>query len=171
MPHEIFEYVPHLFLTTMVLNIGFVAVSYVRARGSRNPERATRIALSGILMLAATVTIMPVVIGTLIGEVPSMFHLFRPREGNPWVIATHVTYLVFWLVAAVWVFLLGGADRLLLTGMDDSSDAAEDAAGRPALLNAVPQKLIIALMFAAGLAGLTACWFIDIPTSELPPGQ
>jgi hypothetical protein len=52
-------------------------------------------------------------IGMLVGGVPSSFSYLRPREGNAFVIAFHVTIVILWLLSIWWVYFKGGAEFLV----------------------------------------------------------
>ena len=54
-----------------------------------------------------------IAIGTLIGGVPSIISYFRPRDGNPFVIAFHIAVVIMWLLSIWWVYFKGGAEFLV----------------------------------------------------------
>ncbi len=47
--------------------------------------------------------------GTLAGEVPSVWALFRPQDGNPFVLAFYAAGVLCYLFIAWWVFFQDGA--------------------------------------------------------------
>lgn len=51
-------------------------------------------------------------IGLTVGGVPSMFHFFRPRDANPFVLAFLGSVFLLWGLTLYWVFLRGGAELL-----------------------------------------------------------
>ncbi len=51
--------------------------------------------------------------GTIIGGVPTVWHFFYPRDGNPYVLAFHATVIVLWILGIVWIYFLGGAEFLI----------------------------------------------------------
>ena len=51
--------------------------------------------------------------GILLGNVPSMFHYFKPRDGNPWVLAFWGCVVVLWLLTIYWIFFKNGAKTLV----------------------------------------------------------
>ena len=51
-------------------------------------------------------------IGTVFGGVKDLFSFLKPRDGNPFVIAFHITLFVVWLLNIWWLFFKGGAEIL-----------------------------------------------------------
>ena len=49
--------------------------------------------------------------GQVVGRVPSVFHYFRPKDGNPYVWAFYATVFLISLVFAYWVYFQGGAKK------------------------------------------------------------
>ena len=47
-------------------------------------------------------------VGIVIGGIPSVFHFFRPRDGNPYVLTFHVTVICLWILSVVWIYFRGG---------------------------------------------------------------
>ena len=52
-------------------------------------------------------------VGIMMGKVPSLFHYFRPKDGNPFVIAWFVSIFVLWLIGFFWLFVRNGAKQLI----------------------------------------------------------
>jgi hypothetical protein len=52
-------------------------------------------------------------IGCVFGGVPSVFSYFRPRDGNPYVLAFYACVFVEWLLATNWIVFRGGAETLV----------------------------------------------------------
>ena len=91
--------------------------------------------------------------GIVIGKVPSMFHFFRPRDGNPYVIAFFVTVIVLWILGTYWLIFRGGAKMI---------------ATHPGFLNVdIKNPALIILIWFACLAGGTIAvitmFTVDIP--------
>ena len=47
------------------------------------------------------------------GGVPSVFHFFRPRDGNPFVLAFFASVFVEWVLGTYWLTYRGGAQMLV----------------------------------------------------------
>jgi hypothetical protein len=51
-------------------------------------------------------------IGCTIGGVPSIWHYFRPRDGNPYVISWFGCIFFLWVCGTFWLFFKNGAEML-----------------------------------------------------------
>jgi hypothetical protein len=49
-------------------------------------------------------------IGCLWGGVPSVFHFFRPVDGNPYVLAFYASVVLVWVLGTNWLVFRGGAE-------------------------------------------------------------
>lgn len=95
-------------------------------------------------------------IGCLFGGVPSALHFFRPRDGDPFVLAFFASAFLIWIMGTYWMLFRGGAEMLVK---------------HPGLLNAdfknpLMLKLLWLLCLAGGVLGVTMMFITDIP---LPP--
>ncbi len=91
--------------------------------------------------------------GILIGKVPTIFHYFRPRDGNPFVIAFFVSIFVLWVLGTYWLIFRGGANMLAThPGLFGRGDIKS------------PAKIILLwfLCLAGGIAGVIAMFTLDI---------
>jgi hypothetical protein len=52
-------------------------------------------------------------IGCVFGGVPSVFHYFRPQDGNPYVLAFFASILLICLMGTNWLLFRGGAEMLV----------------------------------------------------------
>lgn len=52
-------------------------------------------------------------IGCVVGGVPSVFSYFRPRDGNPYVLAFFASIFLIWLLGTNWIVFRGGAEMLV----------------------------------------------------------
>jgi hypothetical protein len=86
------------------------AAPYIRA----NPELADgyRTIIKGML-LWGDIPFAVLGIGCLTGRIPSIFYIFRPRDGDPYVIAFYVSVLLTWILGANWIIFRGGAEMLV----------------------------------------------------------
>ena len=51
-------------------------------------------------------------LGVVIGGVPTVFHFFVPRQGDPWVLVWFASSIVVYVLGTFWIFLRGGAEML-----------------------------------------------------------
>lgn len=52
-------------------------------------------------------------IGIVFGRVPSIFNFFRPRDGNPFVLAFFASVFLVWILGTYWLVFRGGAEVLV----------------------------------------------------------
>jgi hypothetical protein len=52
-------------------------------------------------------------IGSTIGGVPSVWHYFNPKEGNPYVLGFFASIFLVWFMGSYWIFFKGGALELV----------------------------------------------------------
>jgi hypothetical protein len=52
-------------------------------------------------------------IGCTIGGVPSVFHYFRPQDGNPFVLAFFASVFLIWILGTHWIFFRNGAEMIV----------------------------------------------------------
>ena len=52
-------------------------------------------------------------VGCVSGAVGSVFDYFRPRDGNPYVLAFFGIVILEWLLLANWLLVKGGAQKLV----------------------------------------------------------
>ena len=52
-------------------------------------------------------------IGCTVGGVPTVWHYFNPKEGNPYVLAFFVSVFLIWILGSYWIFFKGGALELV----------------------------------------------------------
>jgi hypothetical protein len=92
-------------------------------------------------------------VGLEFGRVPSIWHYFRPRDGNPYVLAWYVCVVFLWILGLSWVFLRGGAEML----------AVHSRILRCGLSSPAKVKLVCSLSVAGGVAALILMMVMDIP--------
>jgi hypothetical protein len=98
-------------------------------------------------------------IGTLTGQVHTFYEVFRPRDGNPFVLAFLGSTVLTWLLGTYWIFLRGGAE--MLNKHPGVIITYRSHMKRPWIV-----KLLWLVSVACGVLGLILMWTIDIP---LPP--
>jgi hypothetical protein len=92
-------------------------------------------------------------IGCVTGKVPSVFYLFRPRDGNPYVTAFYASALLIWILGTNWIVFRGGAEMFVK---------------HPGVLNfnvKSPRTMILLwfLSVAGGIVGFLIVYFQNIP--------
>lgn len=101
-------------------------------------------------------------IGSTIGGVPTVFHFFRPRDGNFFVLAVWLTVFIEWILSFYWIFFLKGAEKLAEYRMVVYSGLGKFGY----ISNPLLVKLIYLLSIAGGLIATVAMWTKDI---TIPP--
>jgi hypothetical protein len=95
-------------------------------------------------------------LGILVGGVPSTFHYFRPRDGNPFVLAFFASVFIIWALGTYWLFVRNGAEMITRHPGLFNGDIKS-----PAFI-----KLFWCLCLAGGIVGAVAMFVTDI----VPPG-
>jgi hypothetical protein len=100
-------------------------------------------------------------LGCTVGEVPSAWHYFRPRDGNLYVLAWFASVFFLWVFGTFWLFFRGGAETLAR-----HPGAIEFRYGfkikgitRPVVI-----KAFWLLALTGGIVGVVLMWYMDIPT-------
>jgi len=92
-------------------------------------------------------------VGSTVGEVPTVWHYFRPQDGNPWVLAFWGGLLLLWLLGTYWLFLARGAEML--------AQHPGFLLGLPSNPSAVKEFWLLCLAGAGG--GLLMIFLFDFP--------
>ena len=132
----------------------------VRTDIQEHPElRKGYLALIWWQLILGIISCVILGIGTLIGSVHTIFEVFRPRDGNPFVLAFLGSAVLMWLLGTYWIFLRGGAEMLIKhPGVIITT---KSSVKRPWMV-----KLLFLLCVAGGVVALILMWTIDFP---LPP--
>ena len=102
-------------------------IAYFRTQKMAEGNVERQAAYARILRVYHTGLIIPFVVmgfGIVVGGVPTMFHFFRPQDGNPFVLAFFASILLLWAASAYWVFFRGGAETLATSGLFSSNCTA-----------------------------------------------
>lgn len=99
-------------------------------------------------------------VGSTVGGVPSVFHYFRPRDGDPFVIAWWVSVFILWILSFYWIFLAKGAEKLAKYRMLICSSFGK--AGY--VTNPTVVKLLVLLMLAGGIFAAVMMFMEVIPS-------
>ncbi len=106
-------------------------------------------------------------IGCTLGGVPTVFHYFRPRDGNPFVIAWWVTVFIEYIFSFYWIFFCQGAEKLAKFGMISYySFGKTGKISSPSMI-----KIMFLLCLSGGLIAAIAMWTTDIPLPQFPTGH
>jgi hypothetical protein len=92
-------------------------------------------------------------VGLELGGLPSVFSYFRPRDGNPFVLAFFVVVIALWILGFWWLFFANGAQFLV-----EHPGIFHGFPGSPLFI-----RLCYCLGVAGGVAGVLVMWFSDIP--------
>ncbi len=92
-------------------------------------------------------------IGIELGGVPTVFSYFRPRDGNPFVLAWFASDIALWLLGFYWLFARRGAEFLieypgLLRGPTPTTAGI---------------RRVYCLAVAGGVIGLILMFIMDVP--------
>ena len=87
------------------------------------------------------------------GGVHSMFSFFRPRDGNPFVLAWFSLVVAEWVLGFWWLFFRHGAEFLVAHPGYSPYDVKS-----PVII-----KVLYCLMILGGIAGFTMMWRMDVP--------
>ena len=92
-------------------------------------------------------------IGCVMGGVPSVFHFFRPSDGNLFVLAFFASIFLIWVMGTFWLLFRGGAEILVKhAGLFNVN-----------FKNPLMVKLYWFLCLAGGIAGVVVVFTMDIP--------
>lgn len=91
--------------------------------------------------------------GIITGRVPTIFHYFRPQDGNPFVIAFYISVFLIWILGTYWLFVKNGAEMLVKHPGIFNYDFLS-----PAMI-----KLFWILCLAGGVAGVAMMFVMNVP--------
>jgi hypothetical protein len=99
-------------------------------------------------------------IGCTVGGVPSVLHYFRPRDGDPYVLAWFASVLFLWVFGTFWLLFRGGAESLAR-----HPGAVEFRYGLKSKDITSPAwiKAFWLLALTGGVVGFVVMWSMDIP--------
>jgi hypothetical protein len=99
-------------------------------------------------------------IGCTIGGVPSIWHYFRPRDGNPYVLVWFASVFFLWILGTYWLFQKGGTEIL---STHPGAIILYYGYKTKEITNPTTIKIFWLLALAGGILGVTFMWFMDIP--------
>ncbi len=94
-------------------------------------------------------------VGLLAGGVPSMFHFFRPRDGDPFVLMFFGSVFLLWILGTYWLLFKNGAEMIVR---------------HPGVFNVGVKsptivKILWFLCLASGFTAVIVMFFYDLPVS------
>jgi hypothetical protein len=92
-------------------------------------------------------------IGLELGGLPSVFSYFRPRDGNPFVLAFFFVVFALWILGFWWLFFARGAEFLV-----EYPGALHGFPHSPTFM-----RVSFCLGVVGGIVGVLFMWFSDIP--------
>lgn len=101
-------------------------------------------------------------VGITVGGVPGVWHYFRPRDGNFWVLAWWVSVLLMWAYTFYWVYLGGGAEKLAKYEVVWYHGLGK----RGPVKSTLKIKLAVGAMLAGGIIAGIVMWMKDIPLPD-----
>jgi hypothetical protein len=103
-------------------------------------------------------------IGCTVGKVPSVWYYFRPRDGNPYVLAWFGSVVALWIMGTVWLFFRNGAETL---AKYPGIFTVYYKGKRQAVQNPIIIKILWITILAAGMTALIMMWIITIPLPDI----
>jgi hypothetical protein len=103
-------------------------------------------------------------LGSMVGGAPSVWHYFRPQDGNPYVLTWFATLFLLWILGTYWLFFRGGAETLA-----QHPGAIEFHYGfkRKDVTSPKLIKVFWLLGLAGGIVGVVLMWTSNVPTPIL----
>lgn len=99
-------------------------------------------------------------IGCTIGGVPSVWHYFRPKDGNPYVLAWFGSVFVLWILGTIWLFYRSGAEML---STHPGAIIMHYGFKSKVVINPIAIKIFWMLALAGGIFGVAFMCLMDIP--------
>jgi hypothetical protein len=103
-------------------------------------------------------------LGSTTGDVPSVWHYFRPKDGNLYVLAWFGSVFILWILGSIWLFFKGGAEIL---STHPGALTMHYGLGTKEVTNPTSIKILWLLALAAGIFGVTFMWFMEIPLPKV----
>jgi hypothetical protein len=92
-------------------------------------------------------------VGLELGGLPSIFSYFRPRDGNPFVLAFFVIVFALWILGFWWLFFARGAEFLV-----EHPGVLHGFSYSPMFI-----RLSYCVAVVGGIAAVLFMWFSNIP--------
>ena len=102
-------------------------------------------------------------IGCTVGGVPSVWHYFRPRDGNPYVLAWFASVFLLWVFGTFWLLFREGAETL---ARHPGAMGFRYELKSKDITNPLQIRAFWLLALAGGIVGVVLMWYLDIPTPK-----
>jgi hypothetical protein len=157
----------YFWLVAIILTLINFLMFRKRAQGhiTKNPELAGGYAsLFRGYLLWMNIPWVVMGIGCTVGGIPSVWHYFRPRDGDPYVLAWFGSVFFLWALGTLWVFFRDGAETLgRHPGVMEFRYGLKDKG----ITSPVLIKALWLLALAGGIVGVVLMWSVDIPIPTL----
>jgi hypothetical protein len=107
----------YFWLVCLVLSLYqyFVGLRSFASKDFTDPQAGeAAIALRRWLFVLSDLPWLVMGFGILVGGVPNVWYFLRPHDGNPYVLAWFGSVLACTLYFTLWVFFLGGAEKVVV---------------------------------------------------------
>ncbi len=94
-------------------------------------------------------------VGITFGDVPTVWHYFRPQDENPYVLSWFGSIFFLWCAGVYWIFILDGASTLV------------NHPGSFNFSSPTQVKLILILCLAGGVAAVIMMYTMDFTAPVL----
>lgn len=95
-------------------------------------------------------------VGCTIGGVPTIWHYFRPQDGDPYVLAWFASVFFVWLMGSYWLLFKGGAEKMAKhPGLLRASIVGD-------VSNPIAIKILWVLCLIGGIVGVVMMWTQDV---------
>lgn len=129
---------------------------------AEQPELAASYArLSRRLTIWISIPWLVMGIGCEMGGVPTILHFFRPRDGDPFVLAWFASVIVLWVLSLWWIFFRAGAEMLAEHRGLFGRNAAHFFSSPSGV------KLTVVLGIACGVLAFVWMFLVDVPLADL----
>lgn len=96
-------------------------------------------------------------IGCTVGQVPSIWYFFNPRDGNPYVLAWFSSIFIMMIGITYWIFFKGGAEFLI-----EHHNVLSIDISNPKVI-----RFFWLLLLVAGVFIMLTMWVVDFPMPQL----
>ena len=161
---ELFDFVSHYFWLIAIITTGINWLIF-RKRAQKyikeNPQlEEGYAALFRGYIVWMNIPWVVMGLGCTVGGVPTVWHYFRPRDGNPLVLAWFGSVFFLWVLGTFWLFFRDGAEKL---AQHPGALVFRFGLKSKDITNPVMIKSFWLLTLAGGIVGVVVMWIVDIP--------
>ena len=153
----IFKHFWLVFIIGTLINVTIVSMAARKNRKSRPELAESHRKYIRVFAIYYNIPWIVMGIGVMIGGAPTSFHFFRPRDGNPYVLAFHGAFITVWLLSAIWIYLMNGAKVI-----------AERSELLQKPLTPLQVKLRLTPFKVAAVVAMIMSWILEVPVPEFP---